>query len=1297
MRRSRMPARSVLSVAWICALLMVALPALDSLIRPGISESGCLGALAQADPCAGCETVLDEIELWESRLDNPPSDASESDLARAGQALAVAKNLLNRCVSNGCLEAPAVAQPAPPVSTEDPDPCLRGYEGCAWQWDGCEECVKRCYERYVACSQAYEGYVLLRAKYETCLECIARCDVHERLIFNGLTADEYAEQCRESYETRRSACDGDRECLERCEQDHQACMKVYAEYEDFKKSCEEDYQSFCEGDAETLRQEVIEANNAYIPLSTDSMACTATDETDPVVPAPVDLRVYVLQNDEPDDTIRVAENKQLRLVIGAVVSKTNPETDQQESYQGAKVSYQVLNPDGVEPSRYADFCLNSIVTATGAEKATNENGVVTWGMNVLPLLDEVTSRDWDLQELAANIQVVVTAKDEQGRPVGTTTATIHVIGGRPELTVTTADGETSGPPGTKVMASGGGFKRGGRIVIRWGEDFEVGSVIADSAGRVALQFQVPAHVEPGEYIIYAIGESGSASGQFLVPETLFLSFPEATQPGVLSFRNDYDPEIVVRLTNWGSVLSEEKEKELYEETSSLCDAGIILDLELSIRDSSGNEFQDDLRSVRVSRRPESDLYFHHPSLYRERPLEIEWRLSQLLEHIPEDWWNSGQGTYVEFLALKRANVNANALSSVVEPSAPLNNPVTVKIELKRATVFFETEPMHTSEGFADYCIPVTVGSSNTLEYKLGQAVTIDELVDIDTRESLTQFSIAEGRDFVLIFVPWQVSVPIHAINALFNWQWGKAFFVKAFWDFSPWAIQLMTASGLHEKLFYSTSAWKSAVSAASLVRGEGYTYGEPLWLNYETGDVAIIDMYGMIYPVLPPSSNPIVVPYFYVVSADSPFVFGGGTVTPTLEGIAGDRPEGREWEGPQADSHWLVKRDGTGNPHLRTGDGWVCMESRRGGQLVLQPHSLMDLRLIRIGDLFVKSPATILDGTVTVWNEPTTIGAVTGWDETMTAVFGERPEGFVSTLPEGTVDVSRPQVVATLRPSGTKYTVRVEANERFEVRVEEGSVDVLDRSGSLIETIAVGESKGFDFQRFGEQDDVNQSPTASFDAMPQQPIAGDIIVIVSTSSDPDGDTLSTSWYLDGEHLPELDNLSDWEWEDTEAGEYTILLRVEDEKGGIDEHSGIVEVRASGQESANRPPIASFALMPEDPAVGDPIVIVSTSSDPDGDSLIQTWYIDGEYEVSAGDLSEWTWSSPAEGEYTIGLVVMDGEGGVAEYSQTITVVAVEDEEEEAGTSRGGMSGLLYLLLIPAAAAVTVLVVRRRRRR
>ena len=162
------------------------------------------------------------------------------------------------------------------------------------------------------------------------------------------------------------------------------------------------------------------------------------------------------------------------------------------------------------------------------------------------------------------------------------------------------------------------------------------------------------------------------------------------------------------------------------------------------------------------------------------------------------------------------------------------------------------------------------------------------------------------------------------------------------------------------------------------------------------------------------------------------------------------------------------------------------------------------------------------------------------------------------------------------------------------------------------------------------------------------------------------------------------------------GTHEILFRVTDSRGSSAEAKASIAI-GEGAGQQNRPPTASFALMPEDPTPVDTIVGVSMSSDPDGDSLIYSWYLDGEYDANIGNLPEWTWPNPPEGEYTIGLVVLDGRGGVDEYSKTVTVVGKGDEEEDARSGGGGTSGLLYLLLIPVAAAIAVLVGRRRRRR
>jgi len=87
---------------------------------------------------------------------------------------------------------------------------------------------------------------------------------------------------------------------------------------------------------------------------------------------------------------------------------------------------------------------------------------------------------------------------------------------------------------------------------------------------------------------------------------------------------------------------------------------------------------------------------------------------------------------------------------------------------------------------------------------------------------------------------------------------------------------------------------------------------------------------------------------------------------------------------------------------------------------------------------------------------------------------------------------------------------------------------------------------------------------------------------------------------------------------------------------------------------NEPPEASFSIMPEKPNPEDIVILVSTSSDPDGDELTHSWYIDGEFVSEAEDSPDWEWVAPEPGKYEITLVVNDGRGDTSEYSATVVI-------------------------------------------
>ena len=110
---------------------------------------------------------------------------------------------------------------------------------------------------------------------------------------------------------------------------------------------------------------------------------------------------------------------------------------------------------------------------------------------------------------------------------------------------------------------------------------------------------------------------------------------------------------------------------------------------------------------------------------------------------------------------------------------------------------------------------------------------------------------------------------------------------------------------------------------------------------------------------------------------------------------------------------------------------------------------------------------------------------------------------------------------------------------------------------------------------------------------------------------------------------------------------------------------------------NEPPEASFSIMPEKPNPEDIVILVSTSSDPDGDELTCSWYIDDEFVSEAGDSPDWEWVAPEPGKYEITLVVNDGRGGTAEYS---TTVVIGGGGIGTGIIIGIVAGLVIILLI-----------------
>lgn len=87
----------------------------------------------------------------------------------------------------------------------------------------------------------------------------------------------------------------------------------------------------------------------------------------------------------------------------------------------------------------------------------------------------------------------------------------------------------------------------------------------------------------------------------------------------------------------------------------------------------------------------------------------------------------------------------------------------------------------------------------------------------------------------------------------------------------------------------------------------------------------------------------------------------------------------------------------------------------------------------------------------------------------------------------------------------------------------------------------------------------NRGPAASFDSSPQSPRAGNTVRLISTSADPDGPIVDQAWDLDGDG--EFDDASGPTAEKTfsEAGTFTVGLRVRDSNGATDQRMATISV------------------------------------------------------------------------------------------------------------------------------------------
>jgi len=202
------------------------------------------------------------------------------------------------------------------------------------------------------------------------------------------------------------------------------------------------------------------------------------------------------------------------------------------------------------------------------------------------------------------------------------------------------------------------------------------------------------------------------------------------------------------------------------------------------------------------------------------------------------------------------------------------------------------------------------------------------------------------------------------------------------------------------------------------------------------------------------------------------------------------------------------------------------------------------------------------------------------------------------------------------------------------------------------------------------QPSYNRPPTAYFALTPQSAVAGDTITATSQCTDPDGDTLTYSWSLDGTTAAQYNNSTYITWPSAQAGSHTIGLLVSDGKGGSNSYQAQFYVSQAGTPTPtpipaptptptpapgpNQPPTAYFTMTPSSPTTTDTVVATGQCTDPNGDYITYEWFKDGYPAPNPTNLAYLSWANPSEGIHSVVLQVSDGRGGSNNYQMQFAV-------------------------------------------
>lgn len=176
--------------------------------------------------------------------------------------------------------------------------------------------------------------------------------------------------------------------------------------------------------------------------------------------------------------------------------------------------------------------------------------------------------------------------------------------------------------------------------------------------------------------------------------------------------------------------------------------------------------------------------------------------------------------------------------------------------------------------------------------------------------------------------------------------------------------------------------------------------------------------------------------------------------------------------------------------------------------------------------------------------------------------------------------------------------------------------------------------------------DTNEAPTVTLTADTSSVAVGDIVNVEADASDPDGDSLTYTWYLDDELQTEATE-PEVTWTAT-AGDHTIKVKVSDGEESAEDSLTI---------SVQSAPTVTLSADDSTAYSDQTVTFTATASDPDDDTLTYAWYWNDTLQTGAtGSSVSWYWLRSANSTEKVKVVVSDGNGGSDEAEVTVTITA-----------------------------------------